>query len=384
MFIFNLSRFGSFLALLLSWVRKLMAESSERSSSTTQEAFGWAARDASGILSPFHFTRRVTGEEDVRLKVLYCGVCHTDLHTARNDFGFSSYPIVLGHEITGVVTEVGSNVRKFKVGDTVGVGCLVDSCRTCENCKADLESYCPGQELTYTIFPTDGPVNHGGFSDVMVVNQDFVVGIPDKFPLDGAAPLLCAGITVYSPMRYFGLDRPGTRLGVVGLGGLGHAAVKFGKAFGANVTVISTSPSKEKEALQRLGADSFLVSRNPDQMQAAVGTLDGIIDTVAASHDLSQLIDLLKTNGKLVIVGAFLEPWQLPAIPMLNGRKLVAGSQIGGIKETHEMMNFAAEHNITADVEVIPMDYINTAMERLAKGDVKYRFVIDVGNTLMK
>ncbi|XP_004307159.1 PREDICTED: probable mannitol dehydrogenase [Fragaria vesca subsp. vesca] len=347
-----------------------------------KKASGWAARDSSGVLSPFSFSRRETGEKDVTFKVLYCGICHSDLHMIKNEWGFSTYPLVPGHEIVGEVTEVGSSVQKFKVGDRVGVGCIVGSCRSCENCTGHLENYCPKQILTYGAKYYDGTTTYGGYSDIMVADEHFIVRIPDNLPLDGAAPLLCAGITTYSPLRYFGLDKPGMHVGVVGLGGLGHVAVKFAKAMGVKVTVISTSPKKEEEALKHLGADSFLVSRDQDQMQAAIGTMDGIIDTVSAQHPLLPLIGLLKSHGKLVMVGAPEKPLELPVFPLLMGRKMVAGSGIGGMKETQEMIDFAAKHNITADIEVIPIDYLNTAMERLVKADVRYRFVIDIGNTL--
>ncbi|CAN1231562.1 Alcohol dehydrogenase 9, partial [Linum grandiflorum] len=272
---------------------------------------------------------RATGQEDVRFKVLYCGICHSDLHCIKNEWGFTTYPIIPGHEIVGRVTETGSKVTKVKVGD-----------------------------------------------------RRYIVRIPENMPLDAGAPLLCAGITVYSPLKYYGLDKPGMHIAIVGLGGLGHVAVKFAKAFGARVTVISTSPKKEEEALNRLGADSFLVSSNPDQLQKAQFTLDGIIDTVSAVHPLLPLLGLLKANGKLILVGAPEKPLELPAFSVIMGRKTVAGSNIGGMKETQEMIDFAAKHNITADIEVIKAENLNTAMERLAKGDVRYRFVIDVGNTL--
>ncbi|KAL3527575.1 hypothetical protein ACH5RR_012231 [Cinchona calisaya] len=347
------------------------------------KAFGWAARDTSGVLSPFHFSRRATGEKDLRFKVLYTGICHSDLHHLKNDWGSSKYPLVPGHEIVGVVTEVGSKVQKFKVGDKVGVGCLIGSCRTCEDCADDLENYCPKKIITYD-GPRyyDGTLTFGGYSDHMVVDEHFAIHWPEKLPLDGGAPLLCAGITTYSPLKHFGLDKPGVHIGVVGLGGLGHVAVKFAKAFGAKVTVISTSPSKKEEALKEFGADSFLVSRDAEAMQAAAGTLHGIIDTVSAVHPILPLLSLLKNHAKYILLGAPGKPLELPVFPLLLGRKIVAGSAIGGIKETEEMLNFAAEHGITADVEVIPIDYVNTAIERLAKNDVRYRFVIDVGNTL--
>ncbi|KAL2348989.1 hypothetical protein Fmac_002989 [Flemingia macrophylla] len=346
------------------------------------KAFGWAGRDTSGLLSPFNFSRRKTGEKDVAFKIQYSGICHSDLHMLKNDWGNTTYPIVPGHEIAGVVTEVGSKVQKFKVGDKVGVGCLVGSCGSCQSCADDLENYCPKLILTYSAMYKDGTITYGGYSDLMVADEHFVVGIPDGLPLDAAAPLLCAGITVYSPLRYFALDKPGLHVGVVGLGGLGHVAVKFIKAFGAKVTVISTSPNKKEEAIQHLGADSFLISRDQDQMHAAKGTLDGIIDTVSAVHPLVPLLGLLKYHGKLIMVGLPEKPLELPAFALLSGRKLIGGSVMGGMKETQEMLDFAAKHGVKPDIEVIPMDYVNTAMERLQKADVKYRFVIDIGNTL--
>ncbi|KAJ0097820.1 hypothetical protein Patl1_28344 [Pistacia atlantica] len=315
------------------------------------KAFGWAATDPSGHLSPFKFSRRETGDEDVRFKVLYCGICHSDLHSIKNEWGNSIYPMVPGHEIVGEVTEVGGKVTKVKIGDKVGVGCLVGACHSCDNCVNDLENYCPKWTLTYNSINTDGTITYGGYSDHMVANQRYIVRFPDNMPLDAGAPLLCAGITVYSPLKYYGLAKAGKHIGVVGLGGLGHVAVKFAKAFGAKVT-------------------------------AAMGTLDGIIDTVSAVHPLLPLLSLLKSNGKLIMVGAPEKPLELPIFPLLMGRKTVAGSIIGGMKETQEMVDFAAKHNITADIEVISMDYVNTAMERLAKADVRYRFVIDIGNTL--
>ncbi|CAI0419745.1 unnamed protein product, partial [Linum tenue] len=324
--------------------RKMVANQPEKEHPVP--AFGLAARDPSGVLSPFNFSRR--------------------------------------HEIVGEVTEVGSQVEKFKVGDRVGVGCMVGSCRSCDNCSNGVENYCPKMILTYAGTYHDGTITYGGYSNVMVCDEHFVVRVPDALPLDAAAPLLCAGITLYSPLRYYGLDKPGIHVGVVGLGGLGHVGVKFAKAMGAKVTVISTSPAKKQEAIERHGADSFLVSRDQEQMQAAMGTLDGIIDTVSAVHPIMPLIGLLKTHGKLVLVGAPEKPLELPVFPLLMGRKIVGGSCIGGMKETQEMLDFAAKHNITADIEVISADYVNTAMERLEKGDVKYRFVIDVAKTLQQ
>ncbi|KAK4429431.1 8-hydroxygeraniol dehydrogenase [Sesamum alatum] len=348
------------------------------------KAFGWAARDPSGVLSPFDFSRRPTGDRDVQLKVLYCGICHSDLHAIKNEWGLSTYPVVPGHEVVGVVTEVGSKVQNFRVGDKVGVGCLVDSCRECDQCSNNLENYCPKQVLTYNTVLPDGTVTYGGYSDIMVVDEDFAIRWPENFPLDKGAPLLCAGITTYSPLKYYGLDKPGLHIGVVGLGGLGHVAVKFIKAFGSKVAVISTSIGKKKEALESLGADAFLVSRDPAEMQTAAGTLDGIIDTVSAQHPIEPLLSLLKPHGKMLMVGAPEKPLELPVFSLIMTRKMVGGSLIGGLKETQEMIDFAAKHNILPDVELVSMDYVNTAMERLAKADVKYRFVIDVGKTLKK
>ncbi|OIT31269.1 PREDICTED: 8-hydroxygeraniol dehydrogenase-like isoform X1 [Nicotiana attenuata] len=345
------------------------------------KSFGWAAYDTSGVLSPFNFSRRATGENDVQFKVLYCGICHSDLHMLKNEWGNSKYPIVPGHEIVGVVTEVGSNVEKVKIGDKVGVGVLVGSCQKCENCTNDLEQYCPSHIATYSTTYYDGTTTYGGYSNLMVTDQHFVVRWPENLPAE-AAPLLCAGITTYSPLKYFGLDKPGLNIGVVGLGGLGHMAVKFAKAFGCKVTVISTSVNKKDEAIERLGADSFLLSRDPEQLQAAASTLDGIIDTVSADHPILPLLNILKPHGKLVVVGAPPKPLELPVFPIIMGRKIVGGSIIGGMKETQEMLDFAAKHNIIPDVEIVAMDYVNTALERLLKSDVKYRFALDVGETL--
>ncbi|TVU09471.1 hypothetical protein EJB05_42946, partial [Eragrostis curvula] len=344
----------------------------------SKAALGWATRDASGHLSPYSFSRRAPKDDDVTIKVLFCGICHTDLHTIKNDWGNTMYPLVPGHEVVGTVTDVGAGVSKFKVGDTVGVGYFVDSCRTCESCKKGQESYCPDMVPASNGVDSDGTTTQGGFSDVLVVAQDYVVRLPESLPPAGAAPLLCAGLTVYCPMVEYGLNAPGKHLGVVGLGGLGHVAVKFGKAFGMKVTVISSSPGKREEALDRLGADAFLVSRDPEQMKAAASTMDGIIDTVSAGHPIVPLLELLKPRGQMVVVGAPSEPLQVPALAIIQGGKRVAGSAGGGVAECQEMLDFAAEHGITADVEVVGMDYVNTAMERLEKNDVRYRFVVDV------
>nr|ASF57705.1 alcohol dehydrogenase 3 [Caladenia plicata] len=347
-----------------------------------RKAYGLAAKDASGFLAPFTFSRRNNGDDDVTIKILYCGICHSDLHTIKNEWKNAIYPVVPGHEIVGLVTETGRNVQKFKLGDRAGVGCLVNSCRSCDSCDRNLENYCPKLIFTYNSVDTDGTITYGGYSDSIVVNEHFVVKFPENLPMDKGAPLLCAGITVYSPMKNFGLDEPGKHLGVVGLGGLGHVAVKFGKAFGMKVTVISTSLKKKDEAISKLGADAFLVSSDSAQMQAAMGSMDGIINTVSAKHDVVPLIFLLKTHGKMIMVGGPEHPLELPIFPLLMGGKIIAGSCIGGLKQTQEMIDFAAKNGITAEIELIKADYVNEAMERLAKADVRYRFVIDVGNSL--
>uniref|UniRef100_A0A0D6R6M3 Enoyl reductase (ER) domain-containing protein n=1 Tax=Araucaria cunninghamii TaxID=56994 RepID=A0A0D6R6M3_ARACU len=342
---------------------------------------GWAAKDESGILSPFNFTRRKTGPHDVTLKIAFCGICHSDLHQIRNEWKKTQYPVVPGHEIVGIVTDVGTEVKKFRVGDRVGVGCLVGSCHYCDSCEKGQEQYCQKSIMTYNSIDVDGTLTFGGYSSLIVCNEKFVLKVPENLPFDAAAPLLCAGITVYSPMKYFGMTEPGNRLGVVGLGGLGHMAVKFGKAFGLHVTVISTSPKKEKEAKEILGADHFLISKDEKQMQDAAKSLDYIVDTVSADHPIPPLLNLLKVNGKMVVVGLPTKPLEIPAGSIIFGRRFVGGSLIGGIKETQEMLDFCGEHNISCIIEKIPIDYVNKAMERMEKGDVKYRFVIDNGDS---
>ncbi|XP_031283519.1 probable mannitol dehydrogenase [Pistacia vera] len=343
------------------------------SEQVNQKAFGWAARDPSAVFSPFTFSRGATGENDVTFKVLYCEICHSDLHMAKNDLGeFCTYPLVPGHEIVGIVTEIGSKVEKFKIGDKVGVGCLVGCCRSCENCVNNLENYCPKMIPTQGAKYYDGTTTQGGYSDIMVANKHFVVYIPDDLPLDASAPLLCVGISVYGPLRFYELDKLGKHVGVVRLGGLGHVAVKFAKAMGVKVTCINTSTNKKKEAIEHLGADSFLVSSDQDICKAAISTMDGIIDTVSAPHALEPLIGLLKTNGKVVLIGCLEKPLELPVFPLLMGRKIVGGYASGGMTETQEMLYFASQHNIAAYIDVITMEYLNTAMDRLAKGDIRY------------
>ncbi|PIN00118.1 Alcohol dehydrogenase, class V [Handroanthus impetiginosus] len=372
---------------LISWLLSSSDREKEHQVSENAEmehpvkAVGWAARDTSGILSPFKFSRRATREHDVQFKIFYCGICHSDLHQLKNDLGISSYPLVPGHEIVGVVTQVGSKVRKVKVGDKVGVGCMVGSCRKCDQCVNNLENYCPKPVYTYSSIDSDGTMTYGGYSNIMVADEHFIIRWPENLPLDSGAPLLCAGSTTYSALKYYGLDKPGLHIGVVGLGGLGHVAIKFAKAFGAQVTVISSSASKRKDAIETMGADAFILSRDSEEIKAAASTMDGIIDTVSADHPAEPLISLLKPHGKLVLVGVQTK-LELPVFPLVSGGKMIGGSFIAGLKETQEMIDFAAEHNVAPMVEIIPIDYVNKAMERLEKGDVKYRFVIDVGNTL--
>ncbi|KHN12623.1 Putative cinnamyl alcohol dehydrogenase 6 [Glycine soja] len=293
------------------------------------------------------------------------------------------YPVVPGHEIIGEVTKVGTNVKGFMEGDRVGVGCLAASCLECHHCKTDQENYCQDLQFVYNGIFWDGTITYGGYSQIFVADYRYVVHIPASLPMDAAAPLLCAGITVFSPLKEHDLvATAGKRIGVVGLGGLGHIAVKFGKAFGHHVTVISTSPSKEPEAKQRLGADHFILSSNPKQLQAARRSMDFILDTVSAEHSLLPILELLKVNGTLFLVGAPDKPLQLPAFPLIFGKRSVKGGIIGGIKETQEMLEVCAKYNITSDIELITPDKINEAMERLAKNDVRYRFVIDIANAV--
>ncbi|KAM0865227.1 hypothetical protein ACQ4PT_043441 [Festuca glaucescens] len=346
----------------------------------TQAVSGWAAMDASGKVVPFSFKRRDTGVDDVTIKVQYCGMCHTDLHFINNDWGITMYPLVPGHEITGVVTRVGTNVSGFRPGDRVGVGCIAASCLDCDHCRRSEENYCDKVTLTYNGIFWDGSVTYGGYSDMLVAHKRFLVRIPDSLPLDAAAPLLCAGITVYSPMKQHGmlLGEAGRSLGVVGLGGLGHVAVKFGKAFGLRVTVISTSPAKEREARESLKADDFVLSTDQKQMQAMARSLDYVIDTVSAQHSLGPILELLKVNGKLVLVAAPDKPVELPSFPLIFGKRTVSGSMTGGMKETQEMMDLCGKHNITCDIELVSTDRINEALARLARNDVRYRFVVDI------
>ncbi|KAF1896754.1 hypothetical protein Lal_00034454 [Lupinus albus] len=351
----------------------------------TQTVSGWAALDSSAKIVPYTFKRRENGVNDVTIEIYYCGICHTDIHHAKDDWGITMYPVVPGHEITGVITKVGSDVKGFKLGDRVGVGCLAATCLECELCKNDEENYCDKLALTYNGIFWDGSITYGGYSKMLVADYRYVVHIPDSLPLDATAPLLCAGITVFSPMKDHGLVTSAPKnVGIVGLGGLGHVAVKFAKAFGHHVTVISTSPSKESEAKERLGAHDFIVSTNPEQMQAATRTFDFILDTVSGVHSLAPLLELLKVKGTLFIVGAPEKPFELPSFPLIFGKRSVKGGIIGGIKETQEMLDFCGKHNILSDIELTTPDKINESLERLVKNDVRYRFVIDIAGKSAK
>jgi uncharacterized zinc-type alcohol dehydrogenase-like protein len=340
---------------------------------------GYATHSAKEALAPFTFERREVGAKDVQIEILFCGVCHSDLHQARNDWQNSIYPMVPGHEIVGRVISVGSDVTQFKAGEIVGVGCMVDSCQTCSACAQDLEQYCEnGPTLTYN--DTDRHtklLNFGGYSNQIVVSDKFVLRIPENLDLKAVGPLLCAGITTWSPLRHWKVGK-GSKVAVIGLGGLGHMALKLAKALGAHVTLFTRSPGKEDDA-RRLGAHEIVLSTNEADMASVKGKFDLIIDTVPYMHDLNPYIPTLSLNGTLVLVGYLggLEP-ALNSMPLIMGRKAVAGSLIGGIAETQEMLDFCGEHGITADVEMIKMQEINEAYERMLKSDVKYRFVIDM------
>ena len=337
----------------------------------------YAAYKSKKPLEPMQIERRDVGANDVQIEILFCGVCHSDIHQVRNEWGNSSFPMVPGHEIVGRVTQIGDKVKNFKVGDLAGVGCLVDSCGSCSECKENLEQYC--NEGIYTYNSPDkhtGKITYGGYSNMVVVDENFVLHISEKLDLAGAAPLLCAGITTYSPLRHWGIKK-GDRVGVVGLGGLGHMALKLAKAMGADVTLFTTSPSKIDDA-KRLGASVVVNSKNEDEMSKIKGSLDFILNTVSAPHNLDSFLELLNRDGTMCLVGVPDAPHKNPNIAnLIFKRKKLAGSLIGGIKETQEMLDFCAEHNITSDIELIPIQKINEAYERMLKSDVKYRFVID-------
>ncbi len=341
---------------------------------------GYAAQSATSPLGLFHFVRREPRPEDVVIEILFAGVCHSDLHVARNDWGWSQYPIVPGHEIIGRVASVGEKVSRFKIGDLVGVGCLVDACRGCASCRKGWEQYCE-KGATYTYGSkdrTDGTPTHGGYSEQIVVTQDFVLKLPSTLDPAGAAPLLCAGVTMWSPLKHWKVG-PGSRVAIVGLGGLGHMGLKLAKALGAEVTLFSRSPGKEEDA-RRLGADQVVISNDKAQMKGVASRFDLIIDTVPYEHDVNPYLPTLATGGTLVLVGYLGPLQQTPANtgPLVVGRKAIAGSLIGGIPETQAMLDFCGEKGIAADIELIPMQQINEAYERMLKSDVKYRFVIDI------
>lgn len=339
---------------------------------------GYAAQTKETPLAPWNFDRREVGAHDVQFDIAYCGVCHSDLHQIRDEWGGSIFPMVPGHEIVGRVVAVGNQVKKFRKGDLAATGCLVDSCRSCDNCKRGLEQYClKGGSYTYNGYEQDHKTpTYGGYSKTIVVHEDFVLRVSDKLDLAATAPLLCAGITTWSPLRHWKVGK-GHKLAVLGLGGLGHMAVKFGVAFGAEVTVLSTSPSKEADA-KKLGAHKFVVTKDEAQFKAAKGTFDFILDTVSAPHDYNEYLSLLKTDGALICVGVPPEPAQISAFSLLSGRKTLTASSIGGLPETQEMLDFCATHNIVSDIEIIDIKQINQAYERMLKGDVRYRFVIDM------
>jgi uncharacterized zinc-type alcohol dehydrogenase-like protein len=342
----------------------------------------YSAASATSPLASTSITRRDPTESDVQIEILFCGICHSDLHQVRNEWsGFmpTAYPCVPGHEIVGRVTKVGSAVTRFKPGDLAAVGCLVDSDGTCPECKAGFEQFCPNLTLTYNFLDKHlGGVTYGGYSDSIVVTERFVLHVPSNLNLAGAAPLLCAGITTYSPMRHWDVTK-GKKVGVVGLGGLGHMAVKFAHALGAQTVVFTTSPGKKDDAL-RLGADEVVISRNADEMTKHAGSFDFILDAVSADHDINAFIQLLRRDGNLCLVGAPEKPLSVSAFGLLFGRRSLSGSPIGGLPETQEMLDFCGKHNITADVEVIPIQKVNEAYERLLKADVKFRFSIDMAS----
>jgi uncharacterized zinc-type alcohol dehydrogenase-like protein len=340
----------------------------------------YAAQSASTPLSEWSIERRAPKPHDVQLEILYCGVCHSDLHTARNEWGGTKYPVVPGHEIVGRITAVGDHVTKYKVGQLAGIGCMVDSCRECDNCKEGLEQYCSeGMVGTYNGQERDGSgITYGGYSKQIVAHEDFILRIPENLPLEGIAPLLCAGITTYSPLRHWKVGK-GDKVGILGLGGLGHMGVKLAVSMGAEVTMLSHSPKKEVDA-KRLGAHKFLLTSDEKQVKSVRKYFDFILDTVSAEHDYNLYLGMLKTNGVMVCVGAPPIPSKVSAFNLIGERRTLAGSLIGGIPETQEMLDYCAKHNIVSDVEVIKMSEINEAYERMLKGDVKYRFVIDMAS----
>lgn len=339
---------------------------------------GYAAQDAKAPLSPFNFNRREVGEHDIRIEIKYCGVCHSDLHQVRDEWGGSIYPMVPGHEIVGQITQVGKQVKKFTVGQLAGVGCFVDSCRVCESCKAGNEQYCEvGMAGTYNGYEMDRKTpTYGGYSNCIVVDENYALHVSEKLSLKAVAPLLCAGITTYSPLRHWKV-RAGQRVAIVGLGGLGHMGVKFAASFGAEVTVLSSSSRKEADA-KRLGAHAFVNTSDRAASKKVRRSFDFILDTVSARHDLNFYLDLLKTDGTMVMVGIPPNAEPVEAFSLIGKRKTLAGSMIGGIRETQEMLDYCAENKIVSDIELINIRDIEKAYERMEKGDVRYRFVIDM------
>jgi len=339
----------------------------------------YSAVSETSPIAPTTIPRRDPKEYDVQIEILFCGICHSDLHSARNEWSGTTYPIVPGHEIVGRVTKVGSGVTKFKTGELAAVGCMVDSDGTCAQCKAGFEQFCPNMVLTYGS-PDEhlGGVTYGGYSESVVVNERFVLQVPSKLDLAATAPLLCAGITTYSPLRRWGVTK-GKKVGVVGIGGLGHMGVKLADAFGAHVVAFTTSPDKKEDAL-RLGADEVVVSRNANEMEKHTGSFDFILDTVSADHDINAYLNLLAPEGTVTLVGGVPQPLSLASFSLIMGNRNLSGSNIGGVAETQEMLDFCGEHNITADVEVIPIQKVNEAYERMLKSDVKYRFSIDMAS----
>ncbi|MGW0158023.1 NAD(P)-dependent alcohol dehydrogenase [Mycobacterium sp. NPDC003323] len=343
----------------------------------TTTVSAYAAPSATAPLTKTTIERREVGPHDVAFDIKFAGICHSDIHTARGEWGGQAYPLVVGHEIAGVVTEVGSEVTKYKVGDHVGVGCMVNSCQDCENCAAGLEQYCTGTGMigTYGATDRDGTVTQGGYSQAIVVDEKFVLRIPDSIPLDKAAPLLCAGITLFSPLKHWNAG-PGKKVAIIGLGGLGHMGVKLAHAMGAEVTVLSQSLKKMEDGL-RLGADEYYATSDPETFAKLSGKFDLILNTVSANLDLGQYLGLLKIDGTLVELGAPEHPLEVPFFPLAGGRRSISGSMIGGIAETQEMLDFCAEHDVTPEIEVIEASYVNEAWDRVVSSDVRYRFVID-------
>lgn len=345
---------------------------------TSKNTLAFGAQTAKSPLNPLTIPRRVPLPTDIEMEILYCGICHSDLHQLHNDFGMSTYPLVPGHEIVGRITQIGSEVSRFKVGDLAAIGCIVDSCRVCEHCHEGLEQFCD-QMPTFSFNSSDkhlGGMTFGGFAQTYVCDENYVLKMPDNLDLAAAAPLLCAGITVYSPLKHWKIG-PDSRVGILGIGGLGHLAIKMAKALGAHVTVFTSSQSKLADA-KRLGADEAVLSSDPAAMAKSYRSLNMVLDTVSAKHDINTYLDLLKVDGSLVMVGLPNEPLEVGAFNVVFGRRSFSGSNIGGIAETQEMLAFCAEHQITADIELINVDEINHALERLEQGDVKYRFVVDM------